>query len=101
MSRKLSTLLPVVAFASATLATAAYAGDAPKDKYVWVPPVAVTQALNITVETKATAELLNKAAEQCVDADCKQHVEECRKRLATCVIVPSRESVHEMEMENN
>jgi hypothetical protein len=101
MSRNLATLSAVGVLAILTLAAAAYAGDAQSKKYVWVPPANVTQALNIKLETKATKALLKKADEQCIDADCKKQVAACRKTLATCVIVPSKESVHEMEVEHN
>jgi hypothetical protein len=99
MPRKLSALAVAVLVGTAFVAVV-YAGDAPS-KYVWTPPVDVTQALNIKLETKATEALLKKADEQCFDADCHQHVQECRKQLATCVIVPSKASVREQEMENN
>jgi len=85
--------------AAATLGLASLASAA--DKHVFVPPINVTQALKIKLETKATPDLLKKMDEQCLDADCKKQVEECRKTIATCVIVPSKESVHESEMENN
>ncbi|MBI1818447.1 MAG: hypothetical protein HYR72_25980 [Deltaproteobacteria bacterium] len=101
MSRKLVTLSAVGALATVVLVASAYAGEAKSKKYVWVPPVNVTQALNINLETKATKALLKKADEQCIDADCKKQVAACRKKLATCVIVPSKESVHEMQMEHN
>jgi hypothetical protein len=101
MSRKLSTRWSLVAFASMALALTGYAEDAKGKKHVFVPPVDVTQALKIRMETKATEDLLRRVAEQCVDADCRKEVEECRKTLATCVIMPSKASVHEQEMENN
>jgi hypothetical protein len=100
MRRKVSILVSS-AVALTALGAVAYAGDAKSDKHVWSPPVDVAQALNIKKETKATEALLKKAAEQCFDDACKQQVEECRKHLATCVIVPSKASVHEQEMENN
>jgi hypothetical protein len=90
----------VTLLAAVVLVAVAHAEDA-KSTHVWVPPVDVTQALRITMETKATAALLEKAGEQCFDADCHKQLEECRKALATCVIVPSKASVHEQEMENN
>ena len=99
MTRGLLRLLPFCA--SVALVAAVHAGDAKAEKHVFTPPVDVTQALNIKQETKATEALLKKASEQCFDAACKQQVEECRKQLATCVIVPSKASVHEQEMENN
>lgn len=68
---------------------------------MWIPPVEVTQALGITLETKATEALLKKADEQCFDAACHTQLAECRKHLATCVLVPSPASVHEQEIENN
>ena len=98
MHRRLSWILSS-AFAAALLMSSAYAGDA--DKHVFTPPVNVTQALKIRMETKATAELLKKADEQCTDDDCKKQVEECRKVMAKCVIVPSKASVHESEVEHN
>ena len=99
MSRKISLILSGAAtFAALTLAGSAFAADA---KYVWTPPTNVTQALAIKLETKATEALLKKADEQCLDANCKKQVAECRAKLATCVIVPSKESVHESEVENN
>jgi len=101
MTRTLLALVIVTPFALAVLALPAHAGDAASQKYVWMPPVDVTQALNIKVETKATEALLKKADEQCFDADCHEKVATCRKQLATCVIVPSKASVHEQEMENN
>ena len=70
-------------------------------KYIWKPPINVTQALNIKLETKATKKLLKKADEQCLDDDCKKQVAECRKNLSTCVIVPAPGSVRESEVENN
>ena len=101
MFRTLPILLSVAALFGVTLAAGAYAGDAATNKHVWTPPVEVTQALNITMETKATEALLEKADVQCFDAECHKEVAECRKQLATCVIVPSKESVHEQEVENN
>ena len=100
MLRTLSILVSAAVLGGVTLAATAYAGDA-GGKHVWVPPVEVTQALHITMETKATEALLEKAGVQCFDAECRKQVEECRKQLATCVIVPSKESVHEQEVENN
>ena len=101
MLRKLSNLLSMALVAAIALAAMAYAEDAKSKKHVWIPPVDVTQALKITMETKATEALLKKADEQCFDADCHKQLEECRQVLATCVIVPSKASVHEQEMENN
>ena len=101
MSRKLSTRLSLIVLAGVLLPLTAHAEDTKGKRHVFVPPVDVTQALKIGMETKATEDLLKKVAEQCMDADCKKQVEECRKTLATCVIVPSKASVHEQEMENN
>jgi hypothetical protein len=101
MFRTFSILLLVAVVGGVTLGAAAYAADAAGNKHVWTPPVEVTQALHITMETKATEALLEKAEAQCFDAECNKQVEACRKQLATCVIVPSKESVHEQEMENN
>ena len=89
------------AVAALTIATVASAGETAAGKHIWVPPVDVTQALKITMETKATEALLKKADEQCFDADCHEQVKACRKSLSTCVIVPSPASVHEQELENN
>ncbi len=99
MLRQLSNVLPLAVLAAVALTVLAHADDA--QKHVWIPPVDVTQALKITMETKATEALLKKADEQCFDTDCHKQLEECRKALATCVIVPSKASVHEQEMENN
>jgi hypothetical protein len=101
MSHKLSAVLTLVTLATTVLTTSGYGGDVAGGKHIWVPPVEVTQALKIKMETKATEALLKKADEHCVDADCHQQLEACRKVLATCVIVPSAASVHEQEMENN
>jgi hypothetical protein len=98
--RTLSNLFTFAVLATTVLTASARADEA-KGKHVWVPPIEVTQALNITMETKATETLLQKADEQCFDAECHKQVGECRKVLATCVIVPSKASVHEQEMENN
>lgn len=99
MSRKLTWVLSsAAAVAALSIVAPSYAADA---KYIWTPPTNVTQALKIKMETKATEEILKKADEQCIDADCKKQVAECRAKLATCVIVPSKESVHESEVENN
>ena len=100
MSRKFLRAVAIT-FAVAATAGAAFAGEAASEKYVWVPPVDLTQALHITMETKATEALLKRADEQCFDADCHEKLAACRKQLATCVIVPSKASVHEQEMENN
>ena len=101
MPHQLSNLLSAVVLATVALAALAHAEDAKGKKHIWVPPVDVTQALKITMETKATEALLKKADEQCFDADCHKQLDACRKALATCVIVPSKASVHEQEMENN
>ena len=101
MSAKLLIGVAAIAVAIATLVVTASAGEAKKGRHVWTPPVDVTQALKITMETPATEDLLKKAAEQCFDAECKKQVEQCRKHLSTCVIVPSKASVHEQENENN
>lgn len=98
--RSISTLLSA-ALAGGLFVGIAFAGDAPGMKHIFKPPVNVTQALNIRMETKATAELLKKADEQCTDDDCKKQVEECRKALNDCVIVPTKASVRESEVENN
>jgi hypothetical protein len=100
MLRTLSILVAVAALGGVMLAATAYAGEA-DGKHVWVPPVEVTQTLRITMETKATEALLEKAGVECFDVECRKQVEECRKQLETCVIVPSKESVHEQEVENN
>jgi hypothetical protein len=101
MSHKLLTRVSIITFASAALVLTAHAEDTKGKKHVFRPPVDITQALKIEMETKATEDLLKRVAEQCVDADCKKQVEECRKTLPTCVIVPSKASVREQEMENN
>lgn len=101
MFHKCLSLLAATALAVATMAAVAGAGEVAGEKHVWVPPVDVTQALKITMETKATKALLKKADERCFDAECHQQVQECRKVLARCVIVPSPASVHEQEIENN
>lgn len=101
MSHKLPARLLFTAVATVALALTAYAEDTKSNKHVFVPPVEVTQALKIKMETKATEDLLKRVAEQCMDTDCKRQVEECRKTLPTCVIVPSKASVHEQEIENN
>lgn len=75
------------------------AGDA-GDKHVWTVPTYVSQALAIRLETKATPELLQRIGEQCIDDDCKKQLDAC-KAAATCVLVPSKESAHETEVENN
>ena len=101
MLRKLTIYVLAGSLVATALVGVAHAGDTKPARHVWTPPVDVAQALKITMETKATEALLKKAAEQCFDAACKQGVEECRKQLSTCVIVPSKASVHEQEMENN
>ena len=102
MNRKLSCkLLAVAALAAATLAASAQAGDAKGDKHVWTVPINVSQALKIKLETKATPKLLKKVSAQCLDDDCQKQVAECRKVIKTCVLMPSKESVHESEVENN
>ena len=99
MSRRLICELFVLAAFSLALPMLARAGDADA-KYVWKPPINVTQALKIKKETKATPELLKAASSQCVDDDCKKAVAECGKH-PNCVLVPSAASVHESEVENN
>ncbi len=99
MYRTIRILLPIAAL-SLTLCAAAFAGDANDDKHVWVVPINVSQALSIKVETKATPELLKKIGEQCLDDDCKKHLAACQA-ATNCVLMPSKESVHESEMENN
>lgn len=103
MSRRLSRSLIAAVVLTAALAGAAQAAEKKKAaaKHVWTPPINVTQALNIRMETKATKALLKKADEQCVDADCKKQAADCRKHLSTCVIVPAPGSVRESEVENN
>jgi len=98
-------MIPSIRFlATATLALAlaspAFAGEAKGDKHVWVVPINVSQALAIKLETKATPELLKKVGEQCLDDDCKKQLAACQA-AANCVLMPSKESVHESEMENN
>ena len=97
MHRSLTSTLLSAAVVGALFVGFADAGE----KHIIKPPVNVTQALNIRMETKATAELLEKADEQCTDNDCKKQVEECRKVLNDCVIVPTKASVGESEVENN
>lgn len=94
MHRTIRFLLPVAALA---LAATAFAGD---DKHVWVVPTNVSQALSIKLETKATPDLLKKIGEQCLDDDCKKQLAACQA-AANCVLMPSKESVRESEVENN
>jgi hypothetical protein len=102
MSRELSRSLIAAAVLAAALFGTAQAGEKKAAaKHIWKPPINVSQALNIKMETKATKKLLKKADEQCLDADCKKQVAECRKVLSTCVIVPAPGSVAESEVENN
>lgn len=97
MYRSIRILFPIAA-ALCALASSAFAADA---KHVWVVPINVSQALKIKVETKADDALLKKVAEQCLDADCQKQLAACKAAMATCVLMPSKESVHESEMENN
>ena len=64
---------------SLAIVAPSFAADA---KYIWTPPTNVTQALKIKMETKATEDILKKADEQCIDADCKKQVAACRAKLA-------------------
>lgn len=97
MHRILTSTLLSAAVVGAFFVGSARAGE----KHIFKPPVNVTQALNIRMETKATADLLKKADEQCTDNDCKKQVEDCRMHLNDCVIVPTKASVRESEVENN
>lgn len=85
----------------AALALGGPASAADEKAHVWKLPVFLAQGLQIDKETKATEEILKKADVQCIDAECKKHVAECRKALPNCTLVPSPESVHEDEVENN
>lgn len=71
------------------------------DPYKWTLPVYLAEGLKVTMETKATEDLMKRAAVQCIDAECKQAVAKCTATLATCVLIPPPEAVRENENENN
>jgi acyl dehydratase len=71
------------------------------EPYKWTLPVYLAEGLKVTMETKATEDLMKRAAVQCIDAECKQQVAKCQADLANCVLVPSPEAVRENENENN
>ena len=71
------------------------------EPYKWTLPVYLAEGLKVTMETKATEDLMKRAAVQCIDAECKEAVAKCTANLANCVLVPSPEAVRENENENN
>lgn len=84
------------------LAKAGLAGEAKEaeqGKFSFVLPVYLAEGLQITVNTPATDELLERASAQCVDETCKQRVAACKKDVSHCVLVPPREALKENRKE--
>jgi len=71
------------------------------DAFKWTLPVYLAEGLKVTMETKASADLMKRAAVQCIDDACKQSVAKCSADLANCTLIPPREAVRENENENN
>ena len=81
------------------LARSGYGGEAGANKMVWTLPVYLTEGMQIKKDTPATAELVQKAGEQCVDAQCNQQVAKCKADIANCVLSPNPEALKENRME--
>jgi hypothetical protein len=86
---------------AAALCIGTRAASAAEEQFNWTLPVYLSEGLNIRVQTKATAELMEKAGYQCIDADCKAQVAKCKANLAKCTLQPSREAVVETKDEDN
>ena len=96
------TLMGYVAVMTCVLGLSAtsYAGDAPKKqkKMVWTVPVYLAEGLQLKKATPATAELLDRALNQCIDDTCKAQVAKC-KASPRCVLTPPAEALKENRME--
>lgn len=88
----------VLAIALLLGAAGAQAAD---EQVVWKLPTYLSEGLQVKMETPATEDLLKRAEVACLDDECKKDLARCKADMAKCVLVPSREAVHENEQENN
>ena len=81
------------------LARSGFCADAAAGKMVWTLPVYLTEGMQLKKDTPATAELLQKAKDQCIDDQCNQQVAKCKADMANCVLSPNPEALKENRLE--
>ena len=82
------------------VARSGYGADAAAgNKMVWTLPVYLTEGMQIKKDTPATAELLQKAKDQCIDDQCNQQAAKCKADIANCVLSPNPEALKENRLE--
>ncbi len=95
MSRIRTTVLGLALLCGAAGAQAA------DEQVVWKLPTYLAEGLQVKMETKATEDLLKRAEVQCIDDECRKDLARCKASVSNCLLVPSREAVHENEQESN
>lgn len=102
MSSKRLLIGCAVGFGSLLLVTGGRAEEMKKPEksgFEFTLPVYLAEGLELKVNTPATAELLERAEAQCVDATCKQRVSRCKQDIDHCVLVVPREALKENRKE--